>query len=275
MKKRLSLLLLIVLVLPIFALIGCGSTTTYAVSLFCYDTYGTAYGYGSYEEGKSVTLTANAKPNCYFVGWVKENTILLQADEIYSITNTQNSQSKIGSSSLSFTMSAATAGKYTAVFEKDNTSDSIMDYIKLSSLRFVTTKTAEGEPEESQTPIMTTTMSILEGSSTSLNKIYEAEELHVMDNAKIDLSSNRNVMRFNGRSPQSVSVRTFSIYKENPITLNFYADINFKQSTERTEVANQYAYEVIFANGTYTVVFSYNLDAETVMNLILEYKNLA
>ena len=77
MKKKISVFALILLILPLLALFGCGSKDSFYVSvesswtgLIAGTLGGTVSGSGNYTEEKSVTLTATAKPDSTFIAWV-------------------------------------------------------------------------------------------------------------------------------------------------------------------------------------------------------------
>lgn len=135
MKKKLSILLLSVLVLPLCLLFGCDEKQSFSVNWTSSATmYGDVSGNGAvgssvYEEGSTVTLTARAKNGSSVVAWVRQNTQLLSNGDVYKIENTTSEDEKVVTSTLTFSMSAATQGKYTAVFD-----DPQQMYVKLEGV---------------------------------------------------------------------------------------------------------------------------------------------
>ena len=134
MRKKISIALLSILIVPLIALFGCGEVLSYPVYVFSSSTiYGSVSGNGTYNEGETITLTATAKQGSSFVAWIHQNSTLVQNDQNYNIENQTNSNQKVVKSTLTFTVSEKTQGKYTAVFD-----DNKMMYTKFDSWRITT-----------------------------------------------------------------------------------------------------------------------------------------
>ena len=82
MKKRLSILLMAVFIVPIFALFGCDEVNYFKIESYTSsDSFWKVSGRGEYAENTIVTLYANAKSNSNvtgrFVCWLfKKSTII-------------------------------------------------------------------------------------------------------------------------------------------------------------------------------------------------------
>lgn len=280
MRKKISILLLSIFVLPLISLFGCEEVSSFSVYAYSSSTiYGSVSGSGTYKEGNSVTLTANAKQGSQVIGWIYQGSQLLEDDSSYKIvTETEKdekSQSqKVVKSYLTFTMSQTTQGKYTAVFD-----DNKMMYVKLSSFRITSDPDVAGE-EDSTTkdPIMTSSINISQGSSSSnLTTIYTAETLEIKDNVDIIPNKISNVLKLSTTTSQYVKASTQIVYSGKSMSLNFRADVYFATSTDKDNWINatNYSYQIRYSEGTYDIVFKFQVAEEEFYHLVLTYKNLS
>ena len=146
MKKKISILLLVILVLPLFAFLGCGRTTYYKVTLSYSGSGHIDPPQTSYAAGSSVHFVASGN----VVAWVYQNSTLLKDDTTYSIKTTKSGD-VVTKSELSFKATAETKGAYTAVF-----SDEKMPYAKLHSYRITTDITKAAEQDAPSKPVIMT-----------------------------------------------------------------------------------------------------------------------
>ena len=138
-SKKSLLFLILILVAPIFLLVGCGEVQSYNITATTNCQNGNVTGMGSFNDGSRVTLTARGVNNHRFIAWVYQNKTILVNNNTYDIETSSDSLT----STLTFNASSYTADNYTAIFE-----DSRQMYYTLSSYRVV--EHAEGEeiPEE-------------------------------------------------------------------------------------------------------------------------------
>ena len=271
MKKKLPLLLLIIFVIPIFALFGCKDVSSYGVVVYSSaGMYGAVTGNGTYKEGSTVTLTATTKQGSSFICWVYQNSTQLENGSVYKIDNTTNSAEKIEKSTLTFTASSTTQGAYTAVF-----SDNKMMYAKLSSLRITSTPDADGEEDNlEKDPIMTATISILQGnSSTNLSSVYQIENAEIKDNVNIVPENITEVLKLETNQTKHIRANAQFVYNERTISITFRADINFQTSTDWIS-GNNYKYKIQYADGNYKIIFQFQVATDLAYNLVLNYAEL-
>lgn len=272
MKKKLSILLLSIFVIPLVALFGCDEVLSYPVYVYSSSTiYGSVAGTGTYDDGSTVTLTANAKQGSHFICWIYENSKQISNDATYKINNTLNSSQKTEKSTLTFSMSTKTQGKYTAVFD-----DNKMMYVKFHSYRFTTTPDANGEDDDiNKDLLMTASMEISQGStSTNLTSIYKSEELEIKDNLNIYPENISGILKLSTTSNQHIRANTQLAYNGKSMTFNFRADIGFQENTEKIQ-SNNYSYQISYSEGVYKLVFEFKLSADKTCYLILNYENLS
>ena len=277
MKKKLSILLLSVFIVPLIALFGCGEVSSYSVSVTSSSTiYGNTFvngsssGQGTYNEGQSVSLTANALNGSSFICWVYQNSTEITNKSPYSISNTTDNSGKITSSVLTFNMSANTQGSYTAIFD-----DGKMMYTKFQSLRITSTPDVAGEEDDlSKDPIMSANITISQGqSSAMLATVYSGEGLEIKDNVLIHPEDVTQILNLSVSVNRVITATTQMILGDRSISINFRAEVGFQQNKSWTD-ANNYRYKVDYADNTYTLTFAFQTDAETTYYLILEYANL-
>ena len=137
--KKSFLLLLVVLIAPIFLLVGCGEVQTYNITATTNCQNGNVTGMGRYDEGSKVTLTAKGVNNNKFIAWVYQNKTILISDNAYTIETSADNMT----STLSFTASSYTSDNYTAIFE-----DARQMYYTVSSYRVVEHAENTDIPEE-------------------------------------------------------------------------------------------------------------------------------
>lgn len=128
LSKKSFLLLLVVLIAPIFLLVGCGEVQTYNITATTNCQNGNVTGMGRYDEGSKVTLIAKGVNNNRFIAWVYQNKTILISDNAYTIETSADNMI----STLSFTASSYTSDNYTAIFE-----DARQMYYAVSSYRVV------------------------------------------------------------------------------------------------------------------------------------------
>lgn len=138
-SKKSLLLLVLILVAPIFLLVGCGEVQSYNITATTNCQNGNVIGMGKYDDGSRVTLTARGIGGNKFIAWVYQNKTILQDGNTYSIVTSDDAMT----STISFTVSSYTADNYTAIFE-----DSKQMYYTLSSYRVVSHQIDEEIPEE-------------------------------------------------------------------------------------------------------------------------------
>ena len=138
-SKKSLLFLILILVAPIFLLVGCGEVQTYNITATTNCQNGNVTGMGRYDDGSRATLTARGVNNHKFIAWVYQNKTILVNNNTYTIETSEDGMT----STLTFNASSYTSDNYTAIFE-----DSRQMYYTLSSYRVV--EHAEGEeiPEE-------------------------------------------------------------------------------------------------------------------------------
>ena len=139
LSKKSLLLLIVILIAPIFLLVGCGETQTHNITATTNCQNGNVTGMGRYDSGSRVTLTAKGVNNNKFIAWVYQNKTILISDNAYTIETSADSMT----STLSFTASSYTSDNYTAIFE-----DNRQMYYTVSSYRVVEYAENENIPEE-------------------------------------------------------------------------------------------------------------------------------
>lgn len=157
--KKLNLFLLaLLLIIPVFLLVGCDEPARYYINLSFSNNNGTGSGYGYYTEGDTVTLSArgftSGNRSYRFVAWVYQNEIILSNDGVYTINTSDDNMT----STLSFTATSATSNNYTAVFEADT-----QLYYTLSSLSI----TAQSEDVEENANLFNGNLTLSFGESVS------------------------------------------------------------------------------------------------------------
>lgn len=272
MKKKFSVLLLIVLMLPLLALFGCGETTSFSFTFqqSCdkgrISGNGIQRGQGTFAEGSTVSITASADDE--FIGWLFQGTTLLESNSTYTISETTDSSGKVKSSTLSFASNSATQGNYTAVFSEEN----IM-YVKFDSLRLTTNADATTGVEDDglqATLLNVNQITVSQGTANPMTNVYIGEDLNLKDNVYVRPETVNSVMKLTTKTdsinlPRQVNVvlRLTSSMQLNPFRTSLYF-----QTSEKTETSN-----VSYSNNTYDIKFTFSYQSVK-YNLIVTYKTL-
>lgn len=269
MRKKLSILLLAILIIPAFALLGCGNATKYEITATRSDsTLGTVEGAGTFVDGSEVSLTATAKSTSAFVAWVFNGKILSQ-DNTYKITDTKNGEVVL-TSTLKFNSNSSTQGNYTAVFKDANTL-----YTKLE--KWMISKSQDATPEDDSSAkevlIEQFRVSVSQGNSYA-TEIYDSQPLDVKENVETQTQT-IDVLKFdNNLNNQKIKVDLIF----GNIQRTFRAEIAFQNSIDTVEdLQNGYSYKTTYSNGTYKIEITFDRYVEgQVQNLYLTviYKNL-
>lgn len=264
MKKKFSMLLLSILILPLVALFGCDESVSYTVNVYSSSTiYGSVSGKGSYSEGSTVTLTATALKGSHFIAWVRQNTILTSGGT-YSISNTEDDSGEISKSTLTFSSSSSTQGEYYAVFAENN-----IVYVKLDSFFISTTADSDGEEDsESQAEIMTASSINISQGSTSLSTIYSTSNVSIKDGVLVTTENISSVLKLSPSTTQNVRAVCVFIYGTSVQSFTFNGGLLFQEDISSDD------YTVTYSNGTYKITFEFLIGDETFyLNLI--YKTLS
>lgn len=279
MKKKLSLLLLAIFIIPVFAIFGCDEISSYSIIV---KSSSTSLGIvslsdGTFEEGETVTLTATRRTgerqNGYFICWLHQNSTQLEHGEVYNIENSTSEDDIITTSKITFTANKDTQGTYTAVFGGLEGSVNNMMYAKLDSFRLAKKSTYNskpaGETEDSDSfeVLATTNLSIQQGTtSATLIEAYSETEKAIKNNLIYDIQNVTKVLHL--ASNQHV---LFQINGH-----NLRVDIAYHSNTTLTQT-NNYSYQVSYAENTYAVSFHFNATfGETAEDYvaIFTFKNL-
>lgn len=270
MKKKFSAFLLCLVMFPLVALFGCDEVSSYSVTVSSSSTiHGSVSGAGTYEEGSTVTLTANAKGGSSVVAWVYQNSTQLQDGDVFSISDTTNEANVVTSSTLTFTMNATTQGSYTAVF-----SDSKMMYVKLDSYFLTTNPESAGMEDDGLQPtLMTANIDVAQGQS-ALTTIFTAEGVALRDGVIVSAENITGVLNLSTTTAQNIRVNVVFTMNERTFTFNnLRASLLFQEDVAETSGAN-HTYSVSYSDGTYRISFNFTIDGQN-YHLILNYCNLA
>lgn len=266
MKKKLSILLLAILIIPVFTLLGCGTPETYKVSVSSSDAhFGIVEGQGTFTEGSDITLSATAWSGSSFVAWIFEEQTEILDNETYSIVNTTVG-GKTNSSTITFKSSSETAGNYTAVF-----ADPAMQYAKLSSWYVSQTKDSTPEAETNLKPvIMQASMTVSQGKSIT-SEIYTTDAVDIKENVEVEVETNSILKLAYGENYQiKIKPRLQLSGMTSSPTMNAY--ISYQKSTESVEETG-YSYQINYSNGVYRIEYKITISGqEFYVNLL--YKNL-
>ena len=276
MKKKLSIILLTLFLLPLCALLGCKDVSSYPVYVYSSSTiHGSVSGTGTFADGSTVTLTAHAKTGSQFLGWVKSNNNLIAANEVYNINNTVSAENKITKSVLTFACNTNTQGQYTALFE-----DGKMMYIQFYGMYL--SKNPNATPiEESfvQDALLNTNITVSQGTQ-QLVDIYQQNGLQFYDSVLVRPDNISNIIKFPNSGVVHIRANTQVLQNDQSALLNLRADLNFQESTPKNndgsfqEIAgNNYKYYVDYQNGSYNIKFTFTVFGQTYY-LTVVYKNL-
>ncbi len=272
MKKKFCFLLLIVLIMPLFALMGCGEVESYNFSFtksseMSGSIYGTGIssttGKGTFSEGTIISITANA--NKYFLGWIFQGSLLLTDGGNYTISNTLNEDETIKTSTLSFAANSSTAGNYTAVFFDNNVMYAKFDGFRISKDE----KWPEPVDEVGEQDLLFESinqMSISQGTSNFTN-IYLQNNIPIYDNVKIKPENEiYDIIRLTNKND--------STRQPKQINASLRLDAN-KQITFNTNIYYKNSDESIkFSDGTYDLKFTFSVNEENYY-LYITYKSLS
>ena len=266
MRKKISILLLIIFALPLLAFVGCGRQTYYNVTLSLSDG---SLGYTDppqkyYSAGSKVhfTVTGNV------VAWVYQGSTLLKNGSTYSIKNT-TSGGNVVKSELSFKATNSTKGAYTAVF-----ADKKMPYVKLHSWRVTTNISNPAVQESADSIIMTANFSVAQGIN-ELETITSVKNADVRDNVEYTFEDINKVIKLDPESYTQISANdiTFTTPSQSSASFSqFRTTILLQEDTARTETT-RYSQYVDYADGTYEIVFEFRISGTTYY-LVLVYNEL-
>ena len=263
MRKRFLVFLCALLVLPVLSFFGCGDVSNFVISASVNDAgYGRISGFGTFSEGSSITLTADANSDKKFVAWVFGDTNMLSNESPYSISTDSNGLK----STISFKVSKETAGKYTAIFEDEN-----MMWTKFESIRFSKSETAEEKTEE----MLTADINLYNGTnSASLEQVISETDISIKEDVAQEIETNK-LLYTSFEKQNQILLRV--VLKDENSTRSFDLRANFACKTnDFVEIHTDnydYDYKVTYNNG-YEIVFKYPV-SETEFNYIfLKYVDL-
>lgn len=277
MKKKIGIFALLLVMLPLLALVGCGTPDSFYVEAVSSWTGlpsgtrgGTVSGSGNYAEGKTVTLTATAKPESRFIAWVYEDTVLITDNSTYSIKNTGGA-GEVSKSELSFKSSSRLKGKYTAIFD-----DNKIVYTMLTSWRVTNDITISGEDSATSTTPATMSANLFIAQGNISSDVYSAMNFEVKNNV-INRTSNINeILKLNAEEPQELSVDLTLSDGISNFSKLMRAEIPFGTNTADFIPSSDstYSYKVDYTtNGTYEIVFKFTFNGDDEY-LVVEYSNL-
>lgn len=273
MKKKLSLFILAILVVPLFAFFGCTEPTKHQISVETNcetsgfpELNGSPYCDETFNEGSSVTVNAivKDKTNGSFICWLFQGSKIVVDGGNYKIVNTQGENSNIIKSTLTFTANSSTEGKYTAVF-----SDSKMTYAKLDSFCVTTDLSQDPQTEINDNKLFTASeFSVRQNSNQG--EAYSASNVDIFDNVLTKCDSISQVLKLLPASPAQLVVKL----KYENSTREFRLGVNYLQDTENHENdIGGYSYSATYSDGTYKIVVKFKINDKD-NYLILNYKNL-
>lgn len=270
MKKKLPLMFLFLLIIPVFALIGCSEAkASYSVIAYESSFHGSTTGTGNYVEGSTVTLTATTNTSQdKFLGWIYQNSLIISNDGTYFITDTVENE-KVVKSTLTFTCSAATQGSYTALFDETD-----LSYTHFSGLMLSTEENATPASELPQDAesLPNATLSVFQGSSDLVfsgeNMLFKQQKDEQSTSAlKITVTDTKNALWLS--NPQQIYT---NLNLEGSNLPPMRATLIYKQSTDWSTPQNGVSYKVNYANKEYQVVFRFTKSEQTYY-LTLFYDN--
>jgi len=260
MKKKLSLLLLVMFIIPVFAIFGCDEVSYFSVAVkSSSSTLGTVVDInGTYEEGTTITLKATRKTgeqqNGYFICWLHENSTVVTHGETYEITPTKDENDVVVSSTLKFDLNQNTQGTYTAVFGGLDGSINNMMYAKLESFRlakqssFILNTNGLTEDSDSIEVLPSVTFSVQHGpTSSNLQQAHSETDRALKDNLIYNAENVSNVVY--------LATNQHLLFKVG--SLNLRAELKYRSSTPST-IVNNYEYIIDYGDDVYTVMFGFN-----------------
>ena len=264
MKKKISILLLIIFALPLLAFVGCGRQTYYNVTLSYSGTGHIDPPQTSFSAGSNVHFSATGN----VVAWIYQGSTLLKNGSTYSIKNT-TSGGNVVKSELSFKATNSTKGAYTAVF-----ADEKMPYVKLHSWRVTTNISTPAVQESADSIIMTANFSVAQGIN-ELDTITSVKNADVRDNVEYTFEDINKVIKLDPESYTQISANdiTFTTSSQSSASFSqFRTTILLQEDTARTETT-RYSQYVDYADGTYEIVFEFRIPGTTYY-FVLVYNEL-
>lgn len=268
MKKKLSILLLAIFLIPVFAIFGCGSTDSYKISIGFNTKNGDVTGAGTYAKDSTVTLVATAFEGQEFVCWAYQGETRISQDAVYSLNNVENENQQITKSTLTFKSTSKTQGLYMAVF-----SDSKMMFTELTSW-YVTSDAdiPENQGSIDTTPVVTMTTYLTYVNTTHSIDAYSAEDQELRDNIAIEVKDCNNLLKLAGDTKKSITVSaTMSFDESTTRNYIFRAEIPFQESSEST--LENYG-SIRYANNTYKVIFEFKTPSNQTYFLVFNFTEL-
>ncbi len=249
LSKKSLLLLIVILIAPIFLLVGCGEVQTYNITATTNCQNGNVTGMGRYDDGSRVTLTAKGVNNKKFIAWVYQNKTILISDNAYTIETSADSMT----STLSFTASSYTSDNYTAIFE-----DNRQMYYTVSSYRVVEHAENTDIPEEdieNQDITCTGALSISIGENALNYRNIINLTNHSFLNTTTPFVNVRDVFSFNNQTPYYI----YFTFSANEFTSSKTIALTYGNSSEQDE----YGVEVDFqTNGDIVLTYSFDMTEE-------------
>ncbi len=274
MKKKLSLMFLFLLIVPVAALFGCNEVSYYSVVAHESSYHGSTMGSGSYADGSTVTLTASAKDDSYVIGWLYQNSLIISNDGTYTITNTVENE-KVVKSTLSFTASSTTQGNYTALFDEENLHYTRFSGVMLSTQEDATPTDEDGFSQDSQNlpvNLPSVNLQLYQGTNPSQN-IYNQESLIFKEQGtkalKISVETKTALWLKPDKTPQQISA-TCNV---DNAQFNLRTNLSYRQTQPWPKSANGIAAKITYQNKEYQITFRFTKSGQTYY-LTLFYENL-
>lgn len=223
-RTKTIFLLLIILLVPILLLFGCDELATFRIDAYVNENKnGTVYGYGTYTEGDTVTLTANGLNGNRFIAWVYQNKTLITNNSVYTISTSEDGLS----STLTFSASMATADRYTAVFE-----DNSQQYYTLSSYKFTTDLNAEDALPEETTDLLVSggSINVMIGETITNFRNLTLIEGDFRDRVRTDVSGVTEVLNLSYTTPYYIRFN-FSYTNSQPVVRTITATLGTNSSS--------------------------------------------
>ncbi len=268
MKKKLSILLLAIFIIPVLAIFGCGSSDSFKVTIGYNTKNGDVTGDGTYAKDSTVTLVATAFEGQEFVCWAYQGETRIAQNAVYSLKNVTNEDQQITKSTLTFKSTSKTQGFYMAVF-----SDSKMMFTELTAW-YVTSDAdvPENEGAVDTTPVVTMTTYLTYVNTTHSIDAYSIEDMELRDNIAIEVKNCNNLLKLSGDTKKSITVSATMSFDENT-TRNyvFRAEIPFQENSQST--LENYG-SVRYANNTYKVIFEFKTPSNQTYFLVFNFTEL-
>lgn len=247
LSKKSLLLLIVILIAPIFLLVGCGEVQTYNITATTNCQNGNVTGMGRYEDGSRVTLTAKGVNNNKFIAWVYQNKTILISDNAYTIETSADSMT----STLSFTASSYTSDNYTAIFE-----DNRQMYYTMSSYRVVEHAENTDIPEEdieNQDITCTGALSINIGENALNYRNIINLTNHSFLNTTTPFLDVRDVFSFNNQTPYYI----YFAFSSNDFKSSKAIALTYGNSSEQDGVDVDFQ-----TNGDIVLTYSFDMTEE-------------